>query len=411
MVITRKIEIFVCEEDKELRKEYYKKLYDNRDIAVKVANMCASHMFMLDHSLPYLNQEDYENLTFLGVKGDKSTRKNAPYVAASEAFKGVADMGMVSCVIQNVRKVYQHDRKQGMWNRSLRSYKSNMPVPYGPDRFINLRFVKCVNQNGKEYDGCFFTLMGVPFQMRFGRDRSGNKVCIQRILEQQKFDLTAGKEGSPTGYKMSTSSIAFDKKFNPSKNKDENKIFLYLCVDIPPQTPKVNPKKVLFAYLGLAHPIQCYVNSKCDDILSNEAEWISIGTAEEFTYRRAQIQAAIRRCQINCKYSKGGKGRKRKLQALERFHDKEKNYIDTKLHCYSRELVNLAVSHGCGTVFLVNQKEREDKAKSDNKKGKPTVLRNWSYFGLKEKISYKCKMAGIKLQDPGEKKNKDKDNE
>lgn len=32
MIITRKIEVFICEDDKDLRKSYYEKLYRNRDI-------------------------------------------------------------------------------------------------------------------------------------------------------------------------------------------------------------------------------------------------------------------------------------------------------------------------------------------------------------------------------------------
>ena len=49
MIITRKIQVFVCEDDKNLRKEYYEKLYNNRNVAVKVANMAVSHEFALDH--------------------------------------------------------------------------------------------------------------------------------------------------------------------------------------------------------------------------------------------------------------------------------------------------------------------------------------------------------------------------
>ena len=82
MVITRKIEVFICEDDKELRKAYYDKLYANRDIAVKVANMAMSHLFALDNTMPYLSDEDKETITFLGVKGNKATKQNAPYVAA-----------------------------------------------------------------------------------------------------------------------------------------------------------------------------------------------------------------------------------------------------------------------------------------------------------------------------------------
>ena len=46
----------------------------------------------------------------------------------------------------------------------------------------------------------------------------------------------------------------------------------------------------------------------------------------------------------------------------------------------------------------MNQRLREEQAKVDNKNGEPFVLRNWTYYGLKEKIGYKCKIAGIKLE-------------
>lgn len=373
MVITRKIEVFVCEDDKELRRAYYEKLYANRDIAVKVANMAMSHLFALDNTMPYLSDEDKEKVTFLGVKGDKSTKQNAPYVAASEAFKGQADMGMVSCVLQNAQKMYQEDRKKGMWNKSLRSYKSNMPVPFKKDRFVNLRFAEYENGEGEKHEGCFFTLIGVPFQMRFGRDRSGNRLIVERVINGE--------------YKMCTSSLQFD----------GSKIFLLLCVDMPKQEAKIDAKKTLYAFLDVMNPIVCTCDVRAIKEYDSGMKFFEIGTKEEFNYRRRQIQEAVRRCQINNRYSVGGKGRKKKCQAIERWHDKENNYVDTKLHTYSRMLVDLAVKHGCGTIALLNQKPRENKAKEDNQNGEPFVLRNWSYYGLKEKISYKAKMVGIKV--------------
>lgn len=375
MVITRKIEVFVAEDDKEMRKAYYDKLYANRDIAVKVANMCASHLFALDNTMPYLSDEDKEKVTFLGVSGDASTKRNAPYVAASEAFKGQADMGMVSCVLQNVQKMYQDDRKKGMWARSLRSYKSNMPVPYQAKRFANLHFAEYISGNGEKREGCFFTLTGIPMQMRFGRDRSGNRTIVERVVDGD--------------YKMCTSSIQFDGK----------KIFLLLCVDVPKKEVKLDAKKILFAYLDVDVPIRCTTDVRAAKEYDSGMKWFEIGTKEEFLYRRRQIQEFVRRCQINNKYSTGGKGRKKKCQALEHWHEKELNYVGTKLHMYSRMLVDVAMKHKCGKIVLVNQKEREEKAKEENMRGEPFLLRNWSYYGLKDKIKYKSRMVGIEVAD------------
>ena len=374
MVITRKIEVFICENDKDQRRAYYEKLYANRDIAVKAANMAISHLFVLDNTMPYLSEESKESIEFLGVKGQKATKQNAPYVAASEAFKGQADMGMVSCVQQNVQKMYQDDRKKGMWNKSLRSYKSNMPIPFKAERFLNLRFAEYENGEGEKNTGCFFTLMGIPFQMRFGRDRSGNRIIVERVISGE--------------YKMCTSSIQVDGK----------KTFLLLCVDIPKKEVKINPEKKLFAFLGVMNPVICTCDIRAYKVYDSGYKWFEIGTKEEFNYRRRQIQEAVRRCQINNRYTTGGKGRKKKCQAIERWHEKENNYVDTKLHTYSRMLVDLAIKHECGQIILMNQIHREDEAKEDNKNGEPFVLRNWTYYGFKEKIEYKCKMVGITLK-------------
>lgn len=373
MIITRKIEVFVCESDKDLRKSYYEKIYDNRNIAVKVANMCVSHLFALDNSMPYLSDEDKETITFLGVKGDKATKQNAPYVAASNAFKGKADMGMVSCVLQNVQKMYQDDRKKGMWNKSLRSYKSNMPVPFKKDRFLNLRFQDYTDGEGNYHNGCFFTLIGVPFQMKFGRDRSNNRAIVEGVINGT--------------YKMATSMLQCD----------GNKIFLLLCVDIPKKEVELIPGKKMYAFLGVMNPIICTTEVKAKQAYDSGMKMFEIGEKEEFNYRRRQIQDAVKRRQIENRYAKGGKGRKRKCQAIERYHEKEKSYVDTKLHTYSRMLVNLAVKHKCSEIVLMRQIHREEEAKDANQKGDPFVLRNWSYYGLKEKIAYKSKMCGIKL--------------
>ena len=379
MVITRKIDVFICESDKDVKESYNKKLYDNRYIAVKAANMCASHLFALDNTMPYLSEKDKETITFLGVKGNKATRGNAPYVAASEAFKGKADMGMISCVLQNVSKNYEEDKKKGgTWEKSLRSYKADMPIPFKKDRFLNLRFEKYIAGDGKEKEGCFFTLMGIPFQMKFGIDRSNNRIIVKRLISGE--------------YKMSTSSI---------KIKD-NKMFLLLCVDIPNKDYSPIKGKKMNAFLGVMNPIICYIAHK-NDVNQKVEKYLKgiklfyIGTKEEFNYRRRQIQEAVKRCQKENKYTTGGKGRKRKTQALERYHEKEKNYVETKLHTYSKMLVDYAVANRCSEIVLLDQISREDKAKEDNQKGEPFVLRNWSYYGLKDKINYKAKMFGIKV--------------
>jgi hypothetical protein len=359
MIITRKIQIAIIGTPEE-KQSGYDKLYKHINAAYKVANMTASHLFMLDNTTPYLSDEDRESLTYLGCKGQAATKANAPYVVASEQYKGEVDMNMICCLQQEVRKNYQADRKGGMYNRSLRSYKANMPIPFKASQYKIYKSIN-VSDDGNEHENINFTLIGVTFAMLFGRDRSGNRVIVERVMDGT--------------YKMATSSIQSDSK----------KLFLYLYVDIPKEKVKLNEGKRLYATLGVMNPIVCSTTDKFARV------W-EIGTKDEFYHRRKQIQEAIRRCQIANRYTVGGKGRKRKCQALDRYHDKEKNYVDTKLHTYSRMLVDIAIKHKCSELVLMKQTEREETAKDDQ-----LVLRNWSYYGLKEKIKYKADMAGIKL--------------
>lgn len=408
MVITRKIEVFVCEDDKALRKAHYEKLYGLRNDVAKAANAASSARFATDFKMPHLPEEERKQMPFVGCKGKPCSKQNVAYVVIRHYFPQLGSE-ITPSLAQYVTKNYEKDLKAGMWKRSLRSYKENIPVPFPSKSFADLRFSEYEGGDGKKREGCFFSLMGVPFQMRFGSDRSGNRLIVERVVSGE--------------YKLCTSSIQFKKvherldllndenkkqkkrdidvsqKDNKEKKqkKKKQKIFLHLCVDIPNKELKLDEKKTMYAYLGVMNPIVCTCDVRAYKDYDSGYKFWEIGTKEEFNYRRRQIQEAVRRCQINNRYSVGGKGRKRKCQAIERWHEKELNYIDTKLHTYSRMLVDLAVKHGCGKIMLLNQKPREDKAKEDNQNGEPFVLRNWSYYGFKEKIAYKCKMVGIKL--------------
>lgn len=377
MVITRKIEVFVCESDKDLRRSYYEKLYDIRNIAQEAANRATSMLYAIDNLIPCLDEESRKLIQYIGAKGTPASRQNAAYTIMSYLYKdrmpGIMDM--LTCLAQYVTKNYTADREKGMYKHSLRSYKDTLPIPYPKTSFKDFRFAEYEKADGAKAKDCFFTLAGVPFQMRFGRDRSNNQLIVERVLDGE--------------YKMRTSSLVLDDK----------KTFLLFCVDISKKEVKLDAKKTMFAFLGVMNPIICTTEVNAKNEYDSGYKFYEIGTKEEFNYRRRQIQEAVRRCQTNNRYSVGGKGRKRKCQAIERWHDKEKNYVDTKMHTYSRLLVDLAVKHKCGTITLLDQKPREDKAKADNQNGEPFVLRNWSYYGLKEKIAYKCKMVGISFID------------
>lgn len=411
MIITRKIEVFVCENDKDQRKAYYEKLYAVRNIAYDAANKATASLYALDNLIACIDEKSRKLIQYIGAKGTPASRQNAAYTIMSHLYKDKMSgiKSMLSNLAQYVTKNYSEDRKKGLYKHSLRSYKETLPIPFSTKSFVNLRFSEYENGEGEKNTGCFFTLMGIPFQMRFGRDRSGNRLIVERILSgeykmctssiqitqvRERLDLL-NEENDKRKQSKETGSVEDGQK---KKKKQKQKIFLLLCVDIPKKEVKINPEKKLFAFLGVMNPVICTCDIRAYKVYDSGYKWFEIGTKEEFNYRRRQIQEAVRRCQINNRYTTGGKGRKKKCQAIERWHEKENNYVDTKLHTYSRMLVDLAIKHECGQIILMNQIHREDEAKEDNKNGEPFVLRNWTYYGFKEKIEYKCKMVGITLK-------------
>lgn len=394
MVITRKIEIYVSEADKEMKKNYMHTIFAWRDAVRKAANMIVSHKFVQQNvrDFMYLQEDVRErfmvkdektgkekvvfNVSDILEKGPGLSEQNTTYRLVSSILKGKVPSDIYSCLNQAVSKTFKEtvsDINKG--DAALRSYKNNIPMPFP---------AKALSDIHKADDGhYYFTLFGIPFACLLGQDRSNNAVIIDRCLSGE--------------YKLCSSSIGFKKVVDRETGKKRSHLFLYLCVDIPKQEVQLNPKKIMFCYLGINYPIQYNYEVQAKTIYDSGIKWGSIGTAEQFLYRRTQIQAAMKRLQKNCKWSRGGMGRKRKLQALSRYEQAEKDYVKTCLHTYSRELVNRAVKNRCATIFLVNQEPREEEAKAANDKGEPFVLRNWSYYDLKQMIQYKAKMVGIKV--------------
>lgn len=384
MIITRKIQIFVCEEDIKLKKQFIHIIYEWRDYVRKAANKIVAHRFFQDQvvEFDYLKKEIKEKLMLTNdiLKDEKGYSKdNVTYKVASEYIDGRVPSDVITCLNQKISSSYKNTNRKDIYmgKAQLTSFKNNIPIPFSAKSLRDMHFEDNSSNKEQKYKGCFFTLFGIPFQMAFGRDRSGNRIIIERILyDNNNNKMHRKSENLPEKYKLKSSSIVID--------DHKKKMFLYLTVDIPKKQIKLIKNSILYAYLSVANPITWIFDDKCD----------VIGNKEEFLYQRLQIQNAIQRLQKNLKYTKGGHGRNHKLIAIDRFHKKETNYISTKLHTYSKHLIDAAQNNQCAKIILVNQSEKEDTAKQDQ-----FILRNWGYYGLKEKIEYKANIYGITISE------------
>jgi len=392
MIITKKIECYVSETDPDLRKVYISTLYSWLADVRRAANMIVAHKFVQCQMAEFANIDDELRDKFLTtkkfvfpsdiLKKEKgNSEQNSTYRMISSEFKGKLPSAIYNSLNQSVSKAFKETYELFLRGEaSVRSYRKNIPIPFPANCISNLHEDELDHK-------IHFTLFNIPFVFKFGIDRSGNRSVIERCMNGE--------------IKLCSSSLLFSEAAasTTSDKGKKHKMFLCACVDMPTKEVKLKKDRKLYAYLDVLVPIVC--TTKDDAMLGYDAvdvnDWLTIGTKEEFNHRRTQIQEAMRRCQINARYSKGAHGRGKKLKSINHFHQLELNYVETKLHMYSKKLVTLAVQNQCGEIILLSQADREKDAVEKNKHGEPFVLRNWSYFSLKSKIEYKAKMYKIKV--------------
>lgn len=357
--ITRKIEVYINEPDKEVKEEHFKKLHSWRFVCIKAANLLSTHLYTQDNikSFIYLTEEIKVKLANSAKDPDgilTTSGQNAGYQLLSSLFKGEIPTDILSNLNANISKTYKAEKDEYFkGERSLRNYRKNIPIPFSSS---NIEFKK---EKEDDYN-YIFSLYKIPFKTYLGRDRSHNKVIIERIISRE--------------YKLCNSSLQYD--------AERKKWFFLLCVTIPDTRLQPVPGMKVEAELGIEIPI----TARCGKFTHE------IGTKEEFLYNRIRIQSKLHNLQKDLRYVRGGTGRKDKLQAVDRFQEKEKNYIATKLHTYSKILINFAVKMRAESITLVKQTEKEEQAKEDQ-----FLLRNWSFHNLKQMIEYKAKRVGIEI--------------
>lgn len=356
ILLTRKIQLLLDCDEKEQRKTYYEQLYHWQRMCFRGANYIFTHHYLQDQlkEILYLTDEVKVKLTDVNKDPDgilNTSRMNTTYRLLSNYFKGEMPSDIFSNLNNTLIRVYNTERS-AYWKgeKSLRNYKRNIPIPFSA-KYIKLM----IDEKSRNYT---FTLFKIPFKTYLGKDRSDKNVLLQRALVGT--------------IKLCACSLKLDK----------GKIFLLATFEMERDEHPLDETIIAEAALSIEHPIAVKVGKNV----------FQIGHKEEFLHRRLAIQAARHRLQSGSTYNRSGKGYKRKMKSLDSYSEKEKRYVDNRLHLYSRRLIDFCIKHRAGTLLLVNQEQKEEIAKEEE-----FLLRNWSYYGLKEKIAYKAGKAGINL--------------
>jgi transposase len=355
--LTRKIQVVIDLPTMEERKEAIGKLYAWQDRAYRTANIMVSHLyvqemlkefFYLSEGIQYkLAREQKDEAGIL-----QTSRMNTIYQVTSKRFKGEMPTNIISCLKASLYSTFKKNQ-EAYWRGdcTLMNFKKDMPFPFTTEGMSKLEY----DADKKAF--CF-RLFKIPLKTYLGRDHSDKWRLLQRVSQGE--------------LKLCTSHLQLK----------DGKTFWLAVFELEKESHHLNPGVIAEVSLSLEYPIVVKVGKNRHQI----------GNKEEFLHRRLAIQAARKRAQVGATYNKSGKGKKRKLKAVDRFRQKEKNYILQRLHVYSRRLIDFCIQHQAGTLMLMNQEDKIGIAKEEG-----FVLRNWSYCELMTKIQYKAKKVGIEV--------------
>ena len=349
-IATRKLEIYISETDKDLKKQYYKQLREwvqnGRNYANETITLLHS-MYFLDKLANEVKTEDQKSLNeYLDIK-----KQSLPYRLLSEKYKELLPSCFRAAIGIRVFKHYGDTIKKVLSGAaSISSFNANYPLYF--------MVKKTVTDLSLDTKGGSFKFKQIPFRFKFGRDRSNNKAIVEKIITGE--------------YVFSDSSIKFE----------DNKIFLLLTFKSPKKVVALDKNRVLGVDLGLVNPVYVAINTE-------NSFRMGIGSTDGFLITRLSIQKQRRSIQRALKFSDGGRGRKHKLVKLEDFTEKEKNFATRMNHEYSKRIIDVAIKNNCGTINIEDLSEfgKDDK--------NSFVLRNWSYCQLQGFIKYKAKAVGI----------------
>ncbi len=357
ITLTRKIQLNIDLPTVEERKEVWQKLYTWQDRCMRASNLIMSHLYVQTMIKDFFYLSEGIKYKLVDQKKDldgilQFSHSNCTYRVASDRFKGEIPTKILNQANYELIKKFKRNYLEYMnGDRSLDKFKPDSGFVFGMEGFKRLQY----NENTKTF--CF-RLYSVPFKTYLGRDYTDKHKLMQQLLNGEI-------------------------KLCASRVKLENgKIFWLAVFEIPKEVHCLKPDVVAEASLSIEYPLSVKIGRKR----------LHIGNKEEFLHRRLAIQSAHARTKAAVNYCRSGHGKDRKTKALSRFKDMERNYVASRLHEYSRRLIDFCVKNQAATLVLLDMEQNAEIAKNE-----PFVLRNWSYYDLMTKIKYKAEKAGIEV--------------
>ena len=281
-----------------------------------------------------------------------SSFQNIGYKSTTSEYKNIPSY-LKSATSQRILKDYKNSKKDLLsGKRTYNNYKSTNPV------FFTSKAIRDFRKSDK--NNFEFTFLGIKFKTFLGRDKSGIESILDKVLSGE--------------YKIKDSNYKFD----------GNDLYFCFSIEMPKKEANINldKNKKIAIDLGYYKPI-CY-------FISGEKYTYSIGNYDEVVGKKKQLAALKRKNASISKNSLSGHGRKRKMKLYYSVKDNEFNYTKNKFHNYSKEIINVCLSKGIGTIILENLSNLKYK-KTDDK----PILEGWAPSTLQQFIKTKASEYNI----------------
>lgn len=371
MILTRKIQLYPVG-DKEEVNRVYQYIRDGIFNQNKAMNQYMTALYV--STIQDISKEDRQELNRLYTR-IATSKKGSAYDLDVEFAKGLPT---ASSLGQKVRQDFSKACKDGLLygKVSLPTYRKDNPLLVHVD-YVRLRETNPHKDNGiyhnyESYDEFISKLYDKDLEIFI---RFANGITFKMILGQPHKSIYLREEIKKIfdgEYNVCGSSIQFNDK----------KIILNMSMDIPKISRELDENTVVGVDLGIAVPAVCGLNN------SNVKKQF-IGSKEDFLRIRTQLQAQRKRLQKNVKITNGGHGRNKKLKALDKLSNKERNFVKTYNHYVSKQVIDFALKNNAKYINM------EDLSGFNTNR---FILRNWSFYELQQFITYKAQRYGIEVR-------------
>lgn len=349
MNTVRKIKVTILNDNDVIRNEQYKFIRDSQYAQYLGLNRCMGYL-MAGY---YANNMDIKSDSF--KEHQRGVTNSAIFFNGIEFGKGIDSK---SSITQKVKKDFSTALKNGLakGERSSCNYKRNFPLM---TRGRDLKFKYAENKR----DIYINWVNKIQFKCILGEHNNFQELqhTLHKIINNE--------------YKVGQSSLCFNNK---------NELILILTIDIPVVNNIYEPVKgrVLGIDLGMAVPV--YMSLSDIPYIRK-----SLGSYAEFAKQKAQFKDRRKRLYKQLDGTKGGRGRKDKLKAMDSFKEKERNFAKNYNHFLSKKIIEFALRNKCEYIHL----EKIESKTLDNR-----VLGLWTYYDLQQKINYKAERVGLKIR-------------